>query len=388
MWAALWSIGFRPFFLSAALYSVVVIGVWTGIYVGGWNIHPGNMPSITWHAHEMVFGYSMAVVSGFLLTAVRNRTGYPTLSGYPLLALWGTWLLARICFFIEGTPIWLTAIIDNGFVIGVSLAILFPMLKAKSWRNMGFFAKLSLIAISNIIFYLGILNILPYSSIRIGLYSAFYLIVAMVVLTGRTVFPFFLERGIGAAPLKTRPWLDQASLWGFFLFWLAELILPNHLFVGVLSVFLVFVYSVRVMDWYTPKIWGQPLLWVLYLAYTCIALGFVLKAASVFWGVSPYLSIHAFAYGAIGLSTLGMMSRVSLGHTGRNVYQAPKALRGLFLVLAVGAVIRTIFPLLFEPYYMLWVAVSQVLWLLAFSGFLLMFTPILCAPRVDGRPDQ
>ncbi len=385
----MFGIGFRPFFLSAALYSIMVTGLWVGIYVFAWNIHPGIVPPITWHAHEMVFGYGMAVVAGFLLTAVRNWTGYSTLRGLPLAALLGSWLLARICFFIEGVPVWLTALIDNGFLIGLLWAIFFPILKARNWQNMGVVAKIGLIFISNAVFYLGLLHILPSASIRIGLYSAFYLLVAMVALIGRRIFPFFVEHGVeGAKPLITRKWIDHLSLWGFLLFWVGELGFPNSVPVGVVASVLALVYLIRMVDWYTSKIWRRPLLWVLYVAYAYIILGFILKAAAVFLGVSPFLSVHAFAYGVIGISTIGMMARVSLGHTGRNIHQAPNALHGIFLLLSVGAIIRTLFPVFFPTHYLVWISVSEVLWVLSFSGFLVIYTPMFFAPRVDGRADQ
>ena len=128
------------------------------------------------------------------------------------------------------------------------------------------------------------------------------------------------------------------------------------------------------------------MLWVLYTAYSFLTLGFALKTASVWFDVSSFLSIHAFTVGGIGTLTLGMMSRVTLGHTGRNVQQPPRGLSIAFMLLLIAAVMRVILPLLFPEQYNLWLVISQILWITGFGIFLILFVPMLIKPRIDGQP--
>jgi len=140
------------------------------------------------------------------------------------------------------------------------------------------------------------------------------------------------------------------------------------------------------IGWHTKGLWHKPLLWVLYLAYGWIVLGFALKVSAFAFGISPFLAIHAFAVGGIGMMTMGMMARVSLGHTGRDVLEPPSALFWIFAILFMGTVIRVIFPLLNPVHYILWIGLSQVLWMISFSVFLMLYLPILVSPRIDGKP--
>jgi len=144
-------------------------------------------------------------------------------------------------------------------------------------------------------------------------------------------------------------------------------------------------HATRLAGWYTAGIRGKPLLWVLYLAYVAIAIGFALKVAVYVFGISPFLPLHAFTYGGIGLFTIGMMARVTLGHTGRNILEPPAAVTWMFGLVAIGSVIRVVLPMFDAGHYMLWMGVSQVLWMLAFTLFLLAFLLMLFQPRTDGQ---
>ncbi len=382
----LFNLGFRPFFLGAAGFAVLAILIWAGVYVFGWEIQLYGLPPVTWHAHEMIYGYSLAVVAGFLLTAVKNWTNIQTLNGFPLFLLFLLWATGRILpFFGNSVPVEFVAVIDNLFIVFLILSTALPILKARQWKNLGIISKLILILASNILFYLGVLGILA-DGVYWGLYSGLYLILALIFTMGRRVIPFFIEKGVGyPVQLKNWKWLDISSLLFFFLFWIADLLIPNEAPVALLAGILFVLHGVRMIGWYTHGIWEKPLLWVLYLAYGSLVAGFALKAAVFVFEVSPYLSAHAFAFGGIGMMTIGMMSRVSLGHTGRSIFEPPAALFWIFAILFIGAIVRVLIPLVDQSYYMVWVGLSQVLWIISFSMFLYVYLPMLIQPRVDGR---
>jgi uncharacterized protein involved in response to NO len=333
----------------------------------------------------MIYGYSMAVVAGFLLTAVKSWTGMQTLTGHPLLLLLLLWAAGRFAPFIGGIPDELIAVTDNLFLAFLFLAVTWPVLQAKQWTQIGIASKVLLMMLSNVLFYLGVFGIVP-NGIKWGLYTGLYLILALIFTMGRRVIPYFIERGVGyPIKLKNWRWLDMSSLVLFVLFWVSDVLVEKAGMTALLAGCLFVLHTIRLTGWYTNGIWKNPLLWVLYLGYSALVVGFALKVATFFFGVSPFLAVHAFAFGGVGMITVGMMSRVSLGHTGRSVLEPPPALSWAYAILGLGAVVRVIFPLVDRYHYVVWIGVSQVLWTISFCLFLVVFAPILIRPRVDGE---
>lgn len=383
---ALLHLGFRPFFLGAGVFAVASAIIWMAIYTFGREVRLNGLSPMAWHAHEMVFGYSMAVVAGFLLTAVRNWTGIQTLHGTPLALLFMSWAAARLIpFFGRAVPIEVMAALDTLFLVILIIALALPIVKVKQWKQIGILSKLFLLLASNLLFYAGVLGLLSEGE-RWGLYSGFYLIIALIFVMGRRVIPLFIEKGVGyPVQLRNRKWLDIASLVLFLAFWVLDILRPDSWIVALLAGILCLLHALRLAGWHTPGIWKKPLLWVLYLAYGALVAGFALKVAVYFLPVSPYLAVHAFAFGGIGMMTLGMMSRVALGHTGRNVFAPPRALLWVFAVLFLGALVRVVLPLADPAHYALWIGLSQTLWIVAFSLFLYLYAPMLVLRRIDGR---
>lgn len=381
------NLGFRPFFTGAAIFSVVAMLAWTGMYLFGWFPQSLAIPHTLWHAHEMVYGYGMAVIAGFLLTAVRNWTGVRTITGTPLLLLFLLWLAGRVLLAsADSRMLPAAALADGLFGTGLIVAILVPIIRVKQWRQLGIVSKVVLLIASNMVFYAGTLGLLEDGS-RMGLYSGIYLVIALIFVMGRRVIPFFIEKGVGyPVQVRNRSWVDIASLVLFLGFWIADVLQPDTLLVAMLSVALLALHALRLVDWHTPGIWQRPLLWVLYLGYGWLGAGFALKAAVPLLGISPQPALHAFAYGGIGMITLGMMSRVTLGHTGRDVFAPPSVLSAMFAVVLAGAAARVVLPLFDPARYIIWIGISQVLWIVAFSIFLVVCLPMLARPRADGQP--
>lgn len=384
---ALFELGFRPFFSAAGLFSVLSMALWMGIYVFSTSwVHP-QPGGILWHAHEMVYGYALAVVAGFLLTAVGNWTGVPGLRGRALAALLAAWVTARLATFLPlaSAPL-IAAAADGVFLLGLIAAVTRPVVRVRQWKQIGIITKLWLLLLSNAAYYAGVLGYLDSGS-RWGLYAGLYLILALVFTLARRVMPMFIERGVSETFVaRNRAWVDVGSLVLFLAWAVVDVLFPEYSLVGWLSLALFGIHTVRMRDWYTPGIWKAPLVWSLYLGYGWLVFGFLLKAFSVWSNVAPTLAVHAFTVGGIGLVTLGMMSRVSLGHTGRNVFEPPAALAPLFATLALGAVVRVVPPLVDATHYVVWIGISQAFWMVAFGLFCVVYLPVLVRPRLDGRP--
>jgi uncharacterized protein involved in response to NO len=381
------SLGFRPFFAAAAVFAVLSMMAWMQVYVFARAWPSAGLPAVAWHAHEMIYGYAMAVIAGFLLTAVRNWTGLPTLQGLPLLLLLLLWASGRILILAgEDAAIKIAAVADTLFATLLLIAIARPVIEARQWRQTGILSKVALLSCANLLFYAGALSYFP-QGVRAGLYSGLYLVVALILVMARRVLPFFIENGVGYdVRLTNRRWLDIAGLLVFFIFWIADILKPESLTTAALAGLLCILHTVRMAGWYTPGIRHHPLLWSLYGGYGFLVIGFGLKAAVPVSGVTPLLALHAFAYGGIGLFTLGMMTRVSIAHTGGDILAPRPILFWMFAALLIGATIRVLPPLTDPAHYVFWIGLSQVFWIAAFAIFLFTCLPMLLkAPRSDAR---
>ena len=384
------SLGFRLFFLGAAVYSVISIGLWLMVYNFGLSINLNSLSASQWHAHEMIYGYSLAVIAGFLLTAVKNWTGIQTIRDIPLLMLFSLWAVARVLWLFGSQFLLLAAIADILFVLILIICVSYPVIKVKQWRQLAILPKLILLAAFNIIFYLDVLNITQQGKF-LGIYAGLYLIIGLVLTMGRRVLPMFIENGVRYLGKKVKlfnsVWLDMSSLMLFLGFFICELFLPNQVLSAYLTLALFVVNAIRLICWYTPEIWSRSLLWSLYLSFWFICIGFLLFSGVYFLGLSKFIAIHAFAVGGIGVVTMAMMSRVSIGHSGRDINNPPKSISIAFAMLVTGALCRIFGPMISAQHYTFWIGLSQFLWVLSFLLFLYVFLPVLLMPRLDGRVD-
>ncbi len=379
-------LGFRPFFLLGTVFSVLAVGLWLWILsYGGW-LATSELSVFQWHAHEMLYGYALAVITGFLLTAVGNWTGRQTLNGLPLLLLVLIWLLARAMPFVEyDQAMPLMALLDILFNLGLVIAILIPIVQVRQWKHIAIWSKLVFLLAGNVMFYLGLLKVLD-NGVQWGIYTGLYIIISLIMLMGRRVIPFFIEKGVGYdVVIKNYRWLDLSSLVLMLIFIIVEVFVVMPEWATIVAAILAVLHAIRLWGWYAQGIWKKPLIWVLYLGYVWIVVGFILRAVSGWFDVNPMLSVHAFAYGGIGVVTIGMMARVALGHTGRDVFNPPKSLMTIFLLLLSGSVVRVLLPLLMPDNISTWVFIAQILWILAFAKFVFVYASMLVKPRVDGK---
>lgn len=379
------NLGFRLFFLGAAIFSIITILFWMGIYSSNIDLPMSGLSPFQWHAHEMIFGYSLAVIVGFLLTAVKNWTGIRTVHGLPLALLFFLWLVARVLFLFGTMFISIALIFDLLFIFSAIIAIANPVIQAKNWKQLSILFILMLFLVFNTLFYVGCLGILKQGIIW-GIYGGLYLVITLILIISARVVPFFTERGVDyEVKLYNPKWINISGLLIFLIFFVSELFLQNQAITVIAAAALFVVYSVRLLGWYTNGIWLKPLLWSLHLSLLFINLGFLLFVLSSFLEISKYLAIHSIAFGGIGTITLAMMARVSLGHTGRNTNEPPETVKYLLGIVILGSIVRVVFPLLFVEQYFIWIISSQILWLIAFSIFVITYAPMLLRERTDGQ---
>ncbi len=384
---ALFDLGFRPFFLGASAMAVVAVGLWLGVYRFGLSLSFVTFSPTLWHAHELIYGYAMAVIAGFLLTAVRNWTDVPAAEGWKLLALLSLWAIARIALLSGDAFVGVAAVADLAFAVALSISVFVPIWRAKQWRQLAILSKLALLGIGNLLFYAGSLGFLEQGG-HWGVYAGLYLVIGLILTMGRRVIPGFIERGVGyPVELSNRRWVDLSSMALFVLFFVLDTFTSFKWVAGWLAVGLSVLHCIRAIGWHTSGIWKKPLLWSLYLAYLFIILGFGLYWLTALANIGSYfLAIHAFAVGGIGLITISMMGRVSLGHTGRDVHAPPKLLSWALALVFLAAIVRVLMPIVDSQHYPTWISLSAVLWILGFVIFAFIYLPMLTRPRVDGLP--
>ncbi len=382
---ALFNLGFRPFFLGAAVFAIVSIGLWVPVFLSYIALPMGTLSPFQWHSHEMIYGYAMAVIAGFLLTAVMNWTGIKTTHGRSLIQLFLLWLAARMLFLFGVQFLELAALSDMLFMFGLLGSVATPIIRVKQWQQLGILATVVLLTLGNLSFYLGAFGLLRDGS-HFGIYVGLYTVIALIVIISGRVFPAFIRNGVAHNVAVSNPrWITNATLALFIVFFVNQLFIKNQAAQGFLSISLFTLNTIRLISWYSSGIWSKPLLWSLYLSVVFINIGFLLSAISVYAAISPYLAVHAFAIGGIGVVTLGMMARVSLGHTGRDIRSPPSLITFAFLLLVLGGIFRVGFPLVSMAYYTHWIVLAQVSWITAFALFLISFTEVLYLPRADGQ---
>jgi len=393
----LFRLAFRPFFLGGALFSLIALALWAAFWLGAlrWTPHGGW---IWWHAHEMLFGFVVAIIIGFLLTAVQNWTGKPGISGWPLAGLFLLWLLPRLLLLypLDATR-FLLPWLDLAFLPAAAWVMGSMVWQVRQFHNLFFVPLLLILAVTNAQMYWAIVQG-DGGIARSASHSAIFIIVFLMVVMGGRVIPVFTANGTGTVKSVPIPFIEMLSLGSVGLLALLQIggaipYLPPLLITGLFLLAGVF-HLLRLLRWRPWITLGEPLLWSLHLAYLFIVLGFFLCAVR-YAGLrlalfnefaQQYATIlHSFTLGSAGLLILAMMSRVSLGHTGRPLAVGAGISVG-FLCVAVAAVCRVWLPLFSPTTSHYWsYLLSIALWLLGYGLFVIFYLPVLSKPRADGR---
>ncbi len=380
---AFFSLGFRPFFLFGALFAVLLMIGWV-LQLRGVPFPAASVsnyyPGVLWHSHELIFGFATAIISGFLLTAVGNWTGQKTLSGHGLMVLLLLWLAGRIAPFLPLEPV-VIALIDLAFYPVLTTAIAIPILKSANLRNMVFIIFCSLLILMNLLVHFDRLGIAP-GMAHLGIYGALNIIVLVMLIIGGRVIPFFTERATPEYSGKQIPFVEKLIIPVAVITFLNDLWQPLAFWSYGLSGLLALLLLLRVGGWFDRKLLSNPLLWILHAGYLMIALGFLLRATLPLTGLSPFIYVHALTVGGIGLLTLGMMARVSLGHTGRPLV-LPKVMVIGFYALLIAVIVRVFVMALVQKAFLYDMAAT--FWALAFGIYFFTYLPALVSPRADGK---
>ncbi len=383
---ALFNLGFRPFFLGAGIFAVISMIWWMLIYSAHRIVAIQSITSAQWHAHEMLYGYGLAVVAGFLLTAVRNWTGVATLHGKSLMALFALWVSARVLFLFGTHLMAWAAMLDLLFDLGLVFAISQPIVRAKQWPQLAVVAKVALLWTGNLVFYLGYYDILQ-DGMRYAINGAVLLMVSLILMIGRRVIPFFIERGVQEKfVIKHHKWLDISILVMFLALFLNEIFYRAADLTPYLACGLFLSNGYRLCQWHTRGLWRVPLLWSLYVSAWIINLGFLLYGMQALLAIPLVFVLHLFTIGGVGLMSVAMMARVALGHTGRDIRQSSRWLKLVFVAVMLSLLLRVFAPMLNMQLYTSWIFASALCWILGFAVFVWIYTPILWKPRVDGAP--
>lgn len=285
--------GMKPFFLFGAVQSVLSMMYWTVLYT--FHAIPVNLGLSPFHvhAHELVYGFTLAIIAGFLLAALPEWTNVATVSGKRLAGLVVLWAIPRIMLVCGAPFLWLAAVCDLLFAGALFVAVAHPIISSRSWRQSGILTKVGLLAAGNLCFYLGAFQAFP-NGIYLSLYGGLYIIVSLILTVGGRVLPGYMQNALERSTPKSTPrWLTVATMVLFVAFFILELARPDTATARYLAISLGVLTSIRLFCWYDHGMWGQPLLWGLYLAFVSITLGFFLFGTTPFTGASKTVALHA-----------------------------------------------------------------------------------------------
>lgn len=385
---AILSYGFRPFFFLAGVWAFGAMLVWI-LMLTGREVLPLEMGAVDWHVHEFLFGYLSAVVAGFILTAIPNWTGRLPITGWRLLVLVLLWIAGRLVMATSAllAPL-LVAGVDLLFLAALSLAILREILAGRNWRNLPVFAMISLMVIANALFHAE--NITSGTAATgYGSNLAIAVVVMLISLIGGRIVPSFTRNWLvknqsqGPLPAPTGR-LDMAILLFSGLTLLAWLVEPEARLSGFLMILAGFANLWRLARWQGRQSTPEPLLWVLHVGFLYIPLGFLFIGGAVIWPdvIPPFAAKHAWLVGAFGTMTLAVMTRATLGHTGRELRAGP-GITLIFLLILGAGFLRVLAG--FWPGEIALLHASAAFWIGAYGLFTILFAPLLLRPKEGAK---
>ena len=382
------TLGFRPFFLAAAVWSAAALALWITILASG-GVLPSRFDPLTWHIHEMLFGFALAAIAGFLLTAIPNWTGRLPVRGLPLASLAGLWLLGRMAGLISALmPVWLAVAADLAFPVALAGVIAREIVAGRNWRNLPMVAPVTVLAIADLLMQLEAAGIgaPPGLGWRLGLAG----VIVLISVVGGRVIPSFTHNWLAKRPHARLPVttkaVEHAALGTLHTGMIGWAFVPDFRPVGVLLLLGAATNLWRLARWRGTATRTNPLLLILHIGYTWLVLGAGLLGLSVLAKLAQSAAIHTLTAGAIGTMTLAVMTRATLGHTGREL-MADRRTIAIFLLVTVAAAARVV-AAASGTWVMPLLETSAVLWIGAFVLFVLHYGPLLFRPRsVPGGSD-
>jgi uncharacterized protein involved in response to NO len=384
---ALFTYGFRPFFLAAGVSALVLVPWWAGSFAFGIPLASGWPPTL-WHVHEMLFGFIAAAIAGFLLTAVPSWTGQRGFAGLPLMLLAALWALGRILVCSSAVwPLPLVATVDLAFLPVLAVLVALPLLRARN-RNTPLLAVLGLLWACDAGFYWE-LAALDATRAALALRIGIDVVLVLVTVIGGRIVPAFTGSGLKARgdAVALRAWRGVTPLVIALMVVVAvvDVVRPDGALAGWVALAAALAQGVRMLQWRTLHTLRLPIVWVLHLGYAWLPVGLALKALALLNGaVIAAFWVHALTIGAVATMILGVMTRATLGHTGRPLVASP-SVAVAYLLLAAAAIVRVFGLLWWRHSYPAVIVVSALLWTGAFAVFVTVYAPMLWSPRIDGK---
>jgi uncharacterized protein involved in response to NO len=376
---AVWALGFRPFYILASLLAMLFIPLWLANYLG-WA---GGSPHITlsWHMHEMVYGFAIAVLVGFLFTAGRAWTGLATPHGTHLAALALVWIAGRVAML--SAPAWLAAAVDMLFLPWAAWAMYSVLRRAGNKRNMFLVLLLGLLTVANGVFHGAVMGIVPISPIT-PIHAAILLIVLIESVIGGRVIPMFTDNMAQGEKSRVLPRNDKIAI-GMTAAAVAGWVfgVPGPL-MAVLAFLACCATARRLAGWKPRRTMAFPLLWILHLSYAWIPAGFLLLAFASLGIGTASTAFHALAVGSMAGLIVGMMTRTTLGHTGRKMV-AGQSETAMYMLIQAGAFARVAAGMAPGQWRASLLVTAGACWTMSFALYLLVYAPYLWRPRLDGK---
>jgi uncharacterized protein involved in response to NO len=376
----LFRLGFRPFYLGAAAFALFAVPYWI-VGLLGWVTLPSTMPPLLWHAHEMLYGFAVAVIVGFLLTAGKAWTGLATPRGTTLAAMAGLWLAARLAAL--GAPYAVYALLDMALLPWVAWVLTRVLLKAGNRRNLPLGLILLLLATANLSFHAAVLGWLSIDPLR-ALHAGLALIVMIECVIAGRVIPAFTMSALPGRQLKVPAWLERGTLAVTAVSLAAWVLLPANPATAAGFAVAALLHATRLWHWQPWRTRARPILWVLHAAYAWLPVGFGLLAWAQLGGVAASVGIHALAVGATAGLIIGMVTRTARGHTARALTVSRLEVAA-YLLVAGAAVARVLLPWVAPAHTANWLVLAASAWAIAFALYLWVFTPWLLSSRLDGK---
>jgi uncharacterized protein involved in response to NO len=374
---ALFSYGFRPFFLGAALWSAAAMALWIPQFTGDLLLRTAYGP-LDWHIHEMLYGYVAAVVAGFLLTAIPNWTGRLPITGPPLMALAALWAAGRLAMLFSAViGIAPAAAIDVAFLAALAAAAAREIVSGRNWRNLRVLVLVGILIAANVVFHC---EVYVAGHAEYGPRIAIAAVIMLISLIGGRIVPSFTRNWLARQEPGRLPQpfsrFDIAAIAASFLALALWTVFPHSAGVGLALLAAGAIQAVRLARWAGERTAADRLVLVLHVGYAFVPIGFVLLGLSILalFGISASAGLHAWTAGAVGLMTLAVMTRASLGHTGQPL-TAGTGTQVIYLLVLCAAGLRIIAGLV-GSMPLMWLAAGA--WVAAFAGFVVAYGPLLC----------
>ena len=373
---------FRPFFIVAGIWATLAVPFWILNYFG-LLIVADNFDILLWHQHEMLYGFIAAAITGFILTAIPNWTGRLPIKNKPLGFLVFLWIIGRIGFLtipIIGAKV--VALMDLPFLIVLVLVILREIVSGKNWRNLPVIILISLFTLGNILVHLQLLDVIE--SAELGIRLSIFVLSILLALIGGRIVPSFTRNWLSQNQVNRFPSragiFDKVCLVSLVVFVIAQIITPYHQLTSLLALLAGLLHGIRLIRW---KVWltlSEPLIWILHVGYMWLSVALVLIGLAGLTDFVPYTSsYHALTIGAFSTMILGVMTRVSLGHTGRTL-KATFGTTTIYVFITIASVLRVSESFLNDSRNLI-LSFSGIFWTLSFALFVFIYFPILTQPR-------